>query len=370
MIKINWFSPLNLDESPAARLTSNLLPTLQEYADIRVWTFESEAKYEMPWRGNIPIREYRTHHWHELNEADITIYNLDLEAQVNSTISWIGAHLPGMVILHDFELASLLGGSNLSPQPRHHQNLMRVGRIGSTTAMEFVKAIMGPKKGDFLPFHCHLSPECIQNALGIAVHSDDSFKYYSNLNQKSVCRFKLPFGKNSYQPSQKKSSRILVYESSEPWIAEFLKQIASISAPQECEVLICNEGDVSKEIKNLVRDLNLNSKVSFIRNPGISKIDPLLDQIGLLVHLPDSASLFARASEILLHTWNHSIPTIQLNQGDVRELPDHLVAKVSVELGADYLKKYLTHWFEEPNLWKLRGEQGKQRLEYLHSAQH
>ena len=94
-MKINWFSPLPPAKTEIGKYTCKIVPLLQEFVKVTVWTSQDSWQSEL--NDYMSIRYYQPHNisWYEINQADLNIYQLGNNHlfhgdiwQISKKISW------------------------------------------------------------------------------------------------------------------------------------------------------------------------------------------------------------------------------------------------------------------------------------------
>jgi hypothetical protein len=321
-MKLNWISPLNTSKSSAARMTACVLPVLQAYAKINLWVLDiDDPKLSFDPGSQVEVRKFLPHHWYIMNESDLTLFNLDSEdPQGLDSISQVARHLPGIAILHGFELASFTTGSNLHCRDRLFQNLLRMSSLGSAAAETYLKEFLKNEKDHYSSILPNSAFECLANSLGIVTHTEDSFNYVKLMNYPTVCKLNKPvFARKIVSKNEQIDSgyfRILAYQCSQESAFQLLEAIAGLDQKKSVRLEFVPKNQVFEPIQDRIYQLHLENQVFFRPDPGPHRLDELFSQLDLAIHLPPFIESFGRVSEFSLHAQNRSVPCISSGKVD------------------------------------------------------
>jgi hypothetical protein len=165
-MKVNWFCPLPPARSGiAVDFFRTILPALSSRAAVTLWTDQTE------WSANLanyaPVRTFRLTNmpWAELNQADITFFNLGNNHLFHGVIWEVSRLLPGITILHDLRLDDFF--ENWCP-----------GLFPAAASLD--------QSLDNLQV-------ALENSLGVVVHTEDAYEQLNAFNRWIVAHVPLPF---------------------------------------------------------------------------------------------------------------------------------------------------------------------------------
>jgi hypothetical protein len=178
MIKLNWISSLDALQTSAARYTLALVPELRKYADVTVWFIpRSGSSVKNSELNPLQAKEYFPHHWHILNPADLTIYNLDPHTFDYYPMSEAGKYFPGLTILHNFDFGDLLDHSILHNRNRLYETVLKIGNLGTPSAIDFMKHFLAHEEEIRKNEKTGFALDCIENSLGVMSKADGLLQY-------------------------------------------------------------------------------------------------------------------------------------------------------------------------------------------------
>lgn len=106
-MRINYFSSLPPVPSAVAAVSEQVIPALSQYAAVTVWTDQSD------WSVNLAnyaeIQQYTPHSldWSKIIASDLNVYHIGHNIHYHDSLWAISQRVPGLVILHDFQLQCL-----------------------------------------------------------------------------------------------------------------------------------------------------------------------------------------------------------------------------------------------------------------------
>jgi len=346
-MKVNWFCPLPPARSGiAVDFFRTILPALSSRAAVTLWTDQTE------WSPNLanyaPVRTFRLKNmpWSELNQADITFFNLGNNHLFHGTIWEVSRLLPGITILHDLRLDDFF--RNWCP--------------------------------GLFPIAASLDPSldnlggALENSLGIVVHTEDAYERLNALNRWIVAQVPLPF---ALPPSVNGARRA---RSAEPpyrlIVFGFIHQNRRLPAllealgtfPDKARFRLEIYGELWRPdfVKETIAKYGLQQQAiikGFVAEPVL---DEALASADLVVNLRYPSG---EASGSQLRIWSHGLPSIVTRDGWFARLPEAAVAHVSPEREVADIQAHLTQFLNDPERFARMGAEGKRLLYPKHAPE-
>ena len=346
-MKVNWFCPLPPARSGiAVDFFRTIFPALTSRAEVTLWTNQKD------WSANLanhaPVRTFRLEHipWPELNQADITFFNLGNNHLFHGAIWEVSRLLPGIAILHDLRLDDFF--ENWCP--------------GS-----FPPAASLDQSLDNLRI-------ALETSLGIVVHTEDAYERLNALNRWIVAHVPLPFALPLTAKEARKKRR-----SSPPYrlvVFGFIHQNRRLPALLEALGTFAHKDKFRLEIygelwrpefvKETIAKYGLQRQAIIKGFVAETALDEALASADLVVNLRYPSG---EASGSQLRIWSHELPSIVTRDGWFARLPEAAVAHVSPEREVADIQAHLDQFLANPERFARMGIEGKRFLYPRHAPE-
>ena len=347
LVKINYFSPLPPAKSGISEVAALIIPALSHYADVTAWT--EQNKWDPDLERYSKIRQYRSNdiNWHELNQADLTIFHIGNNIDYHRDIVVLSQQLPGIVVLHDVTLSHLFRGfdnNSENAQPKAMQAM-----IDDFATTEWA----------------------IDNAAAVLIHSRGALTELANHQRWVVSYQPLPYSVSP--PSTDSLSKIVP-----PYRLIIFGHIGSNrrveSVLQALEELpdkmlfhldiygnVYNENDLKKQIEQ--RKLKPHVTVHGFATDAV--LDRALSKAHLAINL--RYPTMGEASLSQLRIWRHALPSIVTKVGWYAEQSEDAVLFVNQDHEVEDIKRHLQRLVDAPESLIAMGKRGQEILQADHS---
>ena len=376
-MKLNFFSPLPPTRSEIARQTTNLLPLLVEKAEVIVWSSEKQWQPEVGTHATVRYYEASRPPWREINDTDVTFYQMGNDPRYHHAIWRISQQHPGIVILHDLKLQHFFSGlvfhelglnrrQYLELVERHH------GAKGRVLAESHLRGLLSTEE---LTEQCPLTGGVTENALAVVVHSAAG---YLSIPEETPVAY-LPLGVGAPQlatgalsnprPAMTETYRISVFGFLGPnrRLPVLLRTLANFAQRDRFRLDIYGTIEGEEKIHQLVARLGLNDLVSLHGFVGEDRLDEALRRTDLVVNMRYPSMGEASASQ--LHLWQYALPALVTRTAWYETLPDNTVAFVRPEHEADDIQAHLTAFLADPEKYRELGRNGQRHVTENHSIE-
>lgn len=373
-MKLNWFSPLPPARSGIADYTLGVLPALTKYAEVTLWTDQSEWNPEI--EKYAPVRQYQPDRidWRELNRADLSFYHIGNNHLFHASIWQVSRRCAGIVILHDFRLhdffESLYRGKWRDPDGYLTLINTYYGREGLKAAIEFVNS----EHADYdLMAQCYpLTLAALENALGALVHTREAFEDLRSSNRFPVVYAPLPLPVASRPHSRRATGnpyRVIIFGhiGRNRRLNAVLEALSMVQERDRLRLDIYGEIDDSKTLRNQIHKLELKEMVSVHGYAPEPELDQALDGASLAINLRYPTMGEASASQ--LRIWNHALPSLVTKVGWYGTLPEEIVGHVRPENEIADIRSHLESFLENPARYARMGERGHRFVKEEHDPE-
>ncbi len=374
-MKINFFSPLPPTRSEIARQTTKLLPLLAQKAEVIVWSSENQWLPEAGTHTTVRHYEASRPPWREINDADVTFYQMGNDPRYHHAIWRISQQHPGIVILHDLKLQHFFSGlvfhelglnrrQYLELVERHH------GAKGRVLAESHLRGLLSTEE---LTEQCPLTGGVTENALAVVVHSTAA---YLSIPEEIPVAY-LPLGVGALQlaaPSSSGPARPEVYHISvfgflgpNRRLTVLLRALASFAQRDHFQLDIYGTIESEEKIHQLVARLGLSDLVTLHGFVGEDRLDEALRRTDLVVNLRYPS--MGEASGSQLHLWQYALPALVTRTAWYETLPENTVAFVRPEHEAEDIQAHLAAFLVEPEKYRELGRNGLRHVTENHSIE-
>jgi glycosyltransferase involved in cell wall biosynthesis len=346
-MKVNWFCPLPPARSGiAVDFFRTILPALSSRAEVTLWTDQTE------WSRNLathaPVRTFRLTEmsWPELNQADITFFNLGNNHLFHGAIWEVSRLLPGITILHDLRLDDFF--ENWCPG-----SFLRASSLDQSLNNLRV---------------------ALDNSLGIVVHTEDAYERLNAFNRWILAHVPLPFALPSSVNGARRERRteppyrliVFGFIHQNRRLPALLEALGTFPDKAKFRLEIYGELWRPDFVKETIAKYGLQRQVTIKGFVSEQALDEALAAADLVVNLRYPSS---EASGSQLRIWSHGLPSIVTRDGWFARLPEAAVAHVSPEREVADIQAHLTHFLKDPDRFARMGSEGTRLLYPRHAPE-
>ena len=376
-MKLNWFSPLPPARTDIANYATRLLPALARRAELVLW---SDQDGDVPPPPGVPaeVRRYRPGEvpWAELNRADMTVYHLGNNNEHHGAIWQVSRRHPGAVVLHDCRLPHFFLGL--------HKNRLRdrgaylalmdrfYGAKGRLLASEFWELRVSP---EHMTEHYPLTPFAVEGALGVLVHTPDSYAALQPWR-----RWPLAYQPLAYRAAARRPPRaappapgaphrliVFGYISANRRLESVLEALAVFPARGRFRLDVFGELWDGEGVARRVRDAGLGELVTLHGFVTDEELEAALAASHLAINLRYPTTGEASGSQLKI--WEHSLPSLVSRTGWYGTLPASAVAQVRPGHEVEDIGRHLSAYLAAPGRFARMGEEGRQLLLTHHTPE-
>jgi glycosyltransferase involved in cell wall biosynthesis len=382
-MKINWFSPLPPAKTDIAHYTTRVLPALSALADVTLWTDQREWDRALEKQAEVRTISLGRMPWPDLNRADANFYQIGNNPLFHGSSWQISRLHAGVVVLHDFRLHHFFDGlfriqwrdlnSYLGEMEKYY------GAEGRRDGAECFRN--DARNISYMAERYPLTRLAIENALGVVVHTQESYDALAADLPCPLALAPLPFAANAPRkdrlaPGPGESSkrvgppfRLIVfgYIGRNRRLSSLLQALASL--PERANFLLDIYGDVlddGDQLRAQIRELGLKRQVTLHGFTAETKLDAALSRSHLAINL--RFPTMGEASGSQLRIWAHRLPTLVSRVGWYATLPAAAVAFVRTdENEVSDIQTHLRSLASDPDNFAAMGERGRRELEEKHA---
>ena len=377
-MKLNWFSPLPPAKTDIAHYTARVLPALSSLAEVTLWTDQRE--WDQSLNKQVEVRSFRLERmpWAELNRADATVYQIGNNPLFHGSIWQISRLHAGIVVLHDFRLHHFFDGlyrvkwrdlgSYLAVMEAYY------GEEGRRDARESFQN--EARNIAYMAEHYPLTRLAVENALGVVVHSRESYDVLSQDRDWPIVCAPLPFASGAIcerSPARKDGPpyRLIVfgYIGRNRRLDALLQALAELAERGQFHLDVYGEIlDGEEQIRSQIRALDLKKQVTLHGFTAEAKLDQALSAAHLAINL--RYPTMGEASGSQLRIWAHGLPSMVSKVGWYDALPPDTVKFVRTDTNevAD-IQANLRAFLDDPGAFAVLGQRGRKELETHHSCE-
>lgn len=373
-MKINLFSPLPPTRSEIARATANLLPLLSAEAEVVLWSSEPKWDLELPKGATVRPYDGKRPPWREINDADVTFYQMGNDPRYHHAIWEISRQHPGVVILHDVMLQHFFSGlvfQNIGLNRREYLELIERyhGPKGRVLAERHLHGLLDTEE---LAQSCPLTEAAIENALAVVVHSESAFAALPA--DISVALLPLAVGPpRALSPATElppsKVCRLTMFGFLGPnrKLPSLLQAIATFEHRDRFRLDVYGTMAEAEKMEQLVCRLGLSELVTLHGFVSSEVLDRALRETDLVVNLRDPS--MGEASGSQLHLWQYGLPSLVTRKAWYAALPENTVAFVRPEHEREDIQGHLAGYLADPEKYRALGRNGRQYGTEHHSLE-
>ena len=374
-VKLNLFSPLPPLRSDIARLTTNFLPLLAEKADIVLWS--SESKWELQAPTGVTVRSYdvRRPPWREINQADVTIYQMGNDPRYHHAIWQISRQHPGIVILHDVMLQHFFSGLVFHKAGLNRREYLELveryhgpkGRVAAETHLH------GFLDTEELAQICPLTEAAVQNALAVVVHSEAAVATVPADIPVALLPLCVGAPLPDLEPVKNRKPpdiyRIAMFGFLGPnrRLPLLLRALATFRDRHRFRLDVYGTMEGAEKMEQLICRLGLSDTVTLHGFVPPSVLDEALRQTDLVVNLRDPS--MGEASGSQLHLWQYRLPSLVTRKAWYATLPENTVAFVRPGQEIEDIQQHLAAFLADPESYRALGRNGLAYVSTRHSIE-
>jgi glycosyltransferase involved in cell wall biosynthesis len=370
-MKINIISPVPPARTSIAGDLWHSLPALQREADIALWTNQNEWDERLEQYAR--VRHFpKTEIWHELHQADMTVYHIGNNFDFHGEIWDLSRRHPGVVILHDPALQHLfVGFFREVGQTDAYVRLMNdyYGSDGGRAAQALLE---GRRSTDDVASELPLTPLALENALGVLVHSRDAYDSLERLGRWPLAAAGLPFSPTPRPTSPRirgagETRRLIIFGFLGPnrRIDSVLEALAATADNERYRLDIYGAVWDPGHVLGKAEGLGLGRQVTLHGFVPAEELEDALARADLAINL--RFPTMGESSGSQLRIWDHALPSLVTRIGWYSEIPDGTVAFVRQEHEIDDIRGHLESLFSAPSALTHMGLRGRRFLEERHS---
>lgn len=378
-MKINWFSPLPPARTDIAHYTARVLPALNSLAEVTLWTDQRE--WDPALGKQTEVRAFRLGRipWADLNRADVNFYQIGNNPSFHGSIWQISRLHAGVVVLHDFRLHHFFDGL-FRVKWRDLNSYLRVmeNYYGAAGRRDAADCFRGEARNiSYMAETYPLTQLAVENALGIVVHTQESYDALAPDTQSPLVLAPLPFAtRTESAPEQTSSARqsgppyrliVFGYIGRNRRLQSLLKALAEL--PERAQFHLDVYGDIlddQDQLQSQIRALNLKQQVSLHGFAAEAKLDDALGRAHLAINL--RYPTMGEASGSQLRIWAHALPALVSRVGWYATLPADTVAFVRTgEDEVSDIQLHLRTFLADPAAFAAMGKRGRQELSEKHA---
>jgi glycosyltransferase involved in cell wall biosynthesis len=376
-LKLNWFSPLPPARTDIAHYTARVLPALATLADVTLWTDQSEWDHGVEQYAE--VRRFRLSRmpWVDLNRANASFYHIGNNPHFHGPIWQISRLHPGVVVLHDFRLHHFFDG--LYRAQWHDLNSYLAvmsnyyGDEGRRDAADCYRN--DARNIQYMAERYPLTELAIENALGVIVHTQETFAALAENSRAPITYAPLPFAASG--PAEQHQTRqsagppyrliVVGYIGRNRRLEAVCNALAALPEKDQFHLDVYgNILDGETQLRALLRSLDLKKHVTLHGFAAEAELDEALSRAQLAINL--RYPTMGEASGSQLRIWSHSLPSLVSRVGWYGSLPADAVAFVRTDDNevAD-IQAHLQAFLAQPAAFALMGERGRNELDQKHT---
>ncbi len=377
-MKLNWFSPLPPAKTDIAHYTTRVLPALLQLADVTLWT--DQDKWDRGVEQYAEVRPYRLNRvpWVDLNRADANIYQLGNNPLFHGAIWQVSRLHAGVVVLHDFRLHHFFDGL-YRVQWRDLNSYLAVMEMyyGEEGRREAAESFGNDARNiQYMAERYPLTQLALENALGVIVHTQESYDALALEAKWPIVYAPLPFAASSQSSTKLRRSHgppfhliVFGYIGRNRRLDAVLKALAELPEKDQFHLDVYgNILDEEKHVRARIRSLGLKKQVTLHGFALEAELDEALAIAHLAINL--RYPTMGEASGSQLRIWAHGLPSLVSQVGWYGSLPPDAVAFVRPDDNeVEDIKAHLRAFVANQNAFWEMGERGRKVLEQKHTPE-
>jgi glycosyl transferase family 1 len=377
-MKINWFSPLPPAKTDIGHYTKRLLPALSSLAEVRLWT--DQRTWDLELEKLAEVRSFRQGRisWAELNQADMTFYQIGNNPLFHGAIWQISRLHAGVVVLHDFRLHHFFDGLyRVKFHARNSYLAVMEKYYGEEGRRDAGDSYQNQANNiDYMAERYPLTQLALENALAVVVHTQESFDSLRENQRWPLAYAPLPFPLNKpglYTATQRAGKpadpyRLILfgYIGRNRRLSSVLKALAAMEERSQFHLDVFGDIlDNEKAVQAEISALNLDNQVTLHGFTPEMELDVALSRSDLAINLRFPTRGEASGSQ--LRIWAHALPSLVSRVGWYASLAPATVEHVRTdENEVEDIQKHLRSFLANPQRFVTMGELGRKELEQSH----
>jgi len=375
-MKINWFCPLPpAKTSIAGDYLAGILPSLSQHSELTLWTDQSQ------WDRNLEqfakVRRYDPHRlsWPELNQDDVTFYNVGNNHFFHASIWQVSRQHPGIVVLHDLRVHNFFDSlyrAQWRDLAGYFDAIKRYyGADGLSAAKEFVN---GAINIDFMTEHYPLTPHALENCLAVVVHTAEAFEQVEAMRQWPVAQVSLPralptqHDDDAVRPAAPPYRLIMFgYMGRNRRLDAVLEALGNLTEHDAFRLDIFGEIADGRSLRRRIAKLGLGDLVQLHGYTPETELNKMLQQSHIAINL--RYPTMGEASGSQLRIWYHALPSLVTDVGWYSSLPRDAVAHVRPEQEIADIQSHLQAFLKDPESFAQMGQRGLRTLREQHDPE-
>ncbi|MEH2365197.1 glycosyltransferase [Nostoc sp.] len=375
-MKINWFSPLSPAKSGIAEYTSQLIPTLQKYAEIVLWTDQQHWISSLEKYATVRHYDLDNTPWVEINQADLNVYNIGNNSDFHFAIWQISCQCPGLVILHDVRLQHFFASIYLHQGQKSNRDayLFQMKKYyGFQGEQAAVKFSSGNISTEYMAELYPLTFLALENAVGVVTHTKADFQTIKQEKQWFVGYAPLPYMSewqaNSQSKKKKAPYRLIVFGYLGPnrGLDFLFNALSSFSEKNQFFLDIYGQIWNKNYIEQQIKLLGLSNIVKIHDFVADAELDLALENANLAINL--RYPTMGEASLSQLRIWSHALPSLVTQVGWYAEQSEDTVAFVRPNYEIEDIQKHLKSFLVNPKYFTKMGKNGQKILRKQHNPE-
>jgi glycosyltransferase involved in cell wall biosynthesis len=377
-MKINWFSPL-----PPARTSiaddylAGILPSLTKHSELTLWTDQSDWDRSMEKFGRVRSYDPRRISWPELNQGEVTFYNIGNNHLFHSSIWQVSREHPGMVILHDLRVHnffdSLYRGQRRDVAGYLAQMKRYYGDEGLRDAKAFVSS-SGEINIDFMTQNYPLTQAALENCLAVVVHTQEALARVGALRQWPVIQASLPRTLPPHPDEVVPRAvappyRLIMfgYMGRNRRLDAVLDALGTLPERDSFYLDILGEITDGRSLRSRIGKLGLGRVVQLHGYTPETELNKMLQASHLAINL--RYPTMGEASGSQLRIWYHALPSLVTDVGWYSSLSRDTVAHVRPEHEVPDIQSHLRNFLRNPEQFAKMGQSGLRTLREEHDPE-
>jgi 2-polyprenyl-3-methyl-5-hydroxy-6-metoxy-1,4-benzoquinol methylase/glycosyltransferase involved in cell wall biosynthesis len=349
-MKLAYFSPLSPQRSGISDYSEELLPYLEEAAEITLFVDGFAPTNREVW--HLEICDYRREPdlLERLNGFDAIIYHMGNDHRYHTGIYETMVKYPGILVLHDFALADFffnLGHSRGDLRLYLDEVSACYGETVRNAANEALASGAVPRIARN-PVDFPLNDRIARAARGVIVHSHWSRQRLAaiapgalvttiphHITEAAAAAEPLPVKRDG--PVRIASFGLIT---SNKGIERALRALSALRAKLDFRYVLVGEPNEYFNVRELVRDYELEDRVEITGHVDIGEFESYIAATDIAINLRES--VIGETSGSLCRIMAAGVPAIVPDAGWFGELPGNTVVKLDMQLKTDaLLKAYL-----------------------------
>ncbi|MCG6134181.1 MAG: glycosyltransferase [Nostoc sp. LLA-1] len=373
-MKLNWFSPLPPAKSGIAEYTFKLIPVLQKYAEVVLWT--NQKQWSPCLEKHIKVCHYDLVNipWLEINQADLNIYHVGNNLDFHYAIWQSSCQCPGLVVLHDFSLQHFFAGIYRYQQGNLDAYLSQMKKYYGLAGEQAAKRFWNDDLPiEYMAEHYPLTFLALENAVGVVTHTKEAFNILKQNNRWLVGYVPLPYLSNWQVKTDNKvidtpyQLIIFGYIGPNRRLEAFLKALSSFGEKNRFRLDIYGQVWDKNYICHQIQQLGLTDLVKLHGFVEETKLDTALANAHLAINL--RYPTMGEASLSQLRIWSHALPSLVTQVGWYAEQPKNTLAFVRPEHEIEDIQQHLKDFLANPEYFEQLGRNGQQLLQEQHQME-